>query len=89
MNSSIRRMQTLRATEVHADVAIRVIAIEAVHYNAEKSGQFYRLFAHIEPIAMVVCEAGDNRVVNLASSEIPFEELKRDVPGLRALLGET
>ncbi len=82
-------MQTLRAAEIHADTAIRAIAIEAVHCNAEKSGQFCRLFAHIEPIAMVVCEAGDNRVINLASSEISFEELKREVPGLRALLGET
>ena len=87
MNSSVQRMQTLRAIEIHADAAIRVIVIEAVHCNAEKSGRIYRFFARIEPTAMVVCEAGDNRVINLASRETSLEELTQNIPGLQALLG--
>ncbi|MDH3635572.1 MAG: hypothetical protein OES20_12815 [Gammaproteobacteria bacterium] len=81
-------MRKLRASEIHADDKIRVIAIEAVHCNAEKSGRFYWLFARIEATAMVVCAAGVNRVINLDSAETSLEELKREVPGLRALLGE-
>lgn len=80
-------MQKLRAHEIHAEDSIRVIAIEAVHCNAEKSGGFYRLFVRIESTAMVVCAAGDNRVINLAYAETSLEELKREVPGLCALLG--
>ena len=80
-------MQTLRATEIHADAAIRVIAIEAIHCQAENHGRFYRLFARIEATAMVVCEAGAIRVVNLAPEETSLEELIRNVPGLQSLLG--
>lgn len=81
-------MQKLRASEIHADETIRVIAIEAVHCNAEKSSGFYWLFARIEPAAMVVSAAGDSRVINLSSAEFSLEELLRKVPGLRARLGE-
>jgi len=81
-------MQKLRASEIHADDTIRVIAIEAMHCDTEKSGGFYRLVARLEPAAMIVCAAGDNRVINLASTETSLEELKREIPGLRALLGE-
>ena len=79
-------MQTLRASEIHADATIRVIAIESVHCNTERSGRLYRLFAGIEPTAMVICEAGDTRVVNLAPAESSLQELMQNVPGLKALL---
>ena len=88
MNSPGLSMQKLRASEIHADDTIRVIAIEAVHCKAEKSGGFCRLDARLEPAAMIVCAAGDNRVINLASAETSLEQLKREVPGLCALLGE-
>lgn len=81
-------MQKLRATEIYANEVIRVVLIEAIHCNAEKSGRFYRLYGHVEPTAMVVCEAGDKRVVNLAPVETSLDALKRNVPGLRVLLGE-
>ena len=81
-------MRKLRASEIHADETIRVIAIEAVHCSAQKSGGFYRLFAGIEPAAIVVCAAGNSRVINLSSAEFSLEELVRAVPGLRARLGE-
>ena len=87
MKSFDRRMQTLRANEIHADAAIRVIAIEAVHFNTEKAGRFYRLFMRIEPTAVVICEGSGKRVIDLASAETSLEELKRNVPGLQALLG--
>ena len=79
-------MQTLRTSEIHADDSIRVIAIEAIQCEAQKSGRFYGLFARIEPVVMVVCAAGDNRVINLASAEISLEELVQQVSGLRDLL---
>ncbi len=79
-------MRTLRASEIHADDAIKVIAIEAVHCDARKSGGLYRLFAGIEPAAIVVCAEGDNRVIGLAAAETSLEELQREVAGLRDLL---
>lgn len=81
-------MQKLRARKILDDDTIRVIAIEAMRCNAEKSGGFYRFVARLEPAAMIVCAAGDNRVINLASAETSLELLKREVPGLCALLGE-
>ncbi len=82
-------MRTLRASEIHADDAVRVIAIEVVRCDAGKSAGLYRLFVRIEPTAIVVCAAGDNRVINLASAESSLEELQLNVPGLRALLEES
>lgn len=87
MTSPVRRIQTLRASEIHADATTRVIAIEAVHCQAEKSGPLYRLVARIEPTAMVICESGNHRVFNLAPVNTSLESLKRDVPGLEAMLG--
>ncbi len=86
MNSPRRRMRSLRAREIHADGATRVIAIDAIRCDAAKSGRFYRLFAGIEPTAVVVCAAGDNRVIGLNSAVPSLEELERKVPGLRDLL---
>lgn len=88
MSSPGRRLRTLRASEIHATDAVRVVVIEAVRCDAEKSGRFYRLFARIEPTAMVVCQGGDNQVINLASEESSLEDLVRKVPGLRDLLAE-
>lgn len=86
MNSPGRRMQTLRASEIHAGEGVRVIAIESVCFDAQKSAPCYRMFARIEPAAMVVCTAGEDRVIGLASMETSLDELKREVPGLRALM---
>ena len=80
-------MKTLRASEVHAGEAVRVIAIESVRCKPHKSGGFYWLYGRIEPTALVVCTEGETQVVSLDSREIPLDELERDIPGLRALLG--
>lgn len=88
MNRRRRQMRTLCASEIHAADAIRVVVIEAVRCNAEQSGRFYRLFARIEPTAIVVCKGGDHQVIALASEESSLEELIREVPGLRDLLAE-
>lgn len=81
-------MQTLRARKIHADGAVKIIAIETVYCRPQKSSGLYLLYAHIEPTALVVCAGGSNRVVSLASTQTSLEELRRDVNGLRALLAE-
>lgn len=86
MNSPGRRRQTLRASEIHAGEGIRIIAIESLRLDVQKFAPCYQMFARIEPAAMVVCVAGEDRVIGLASADISLEDLKRDVPGLRALL---
>ena len=86
MNRPGRRVRWLRAIEIHADDATRVIAIEAVRCDAGKSTGLYRLFARIEPVAIVVCAAGDTRVIGLASTETSLGELQQKVPRLRDLL---
>lgn len=81
-------MRTLRASEIHADAAVRVIAIEAVCCRPQKLSGLCQLYAYIEPTALVVCAGGSNRVVSLMSAQTSLAELKRDVPGLRALLAD-
>jgi len=79
-------MDGLRASEIHADDGIRIIAIESVHYSSGKFAGLYHLHASIEPTAVVVCEGGDTRLVNLATTGTSLEELERRVPGLGAML---
>ena len=79
-------MKTLRASEIHAGEAVRVIAIESIRCKPHKAGGFYWLYGRIEPTALVVCTEGETQVVNLDSREIPLDELEREVHGLRALL---
>ena len=81
-----RRLRRLRASEIHAGERIRVIAIEALHYDAGKTGPLYRLSARLEPAAMIVCQDGDRRVIGLAPVVPSLEDLETKVPGLRALL---
>ena len=81
-------MKTLRASEITSSESIRLIAIESVRCKPRKSGGFYGLYGRIEPAALVVCTPDETRVVSLASREISLDQLKRDVPGLGALLGE-
>lgn len=82
-------MQTMRASEIHADDAVRVIAIEAVRCDTGRSAGLYRLFARIEPTAIVIRTAGGNRVIGLASAEPSLEELQGKIPGLGDLLAES
>ena len=81
-------MKTLRASEIHAGEAIRVIAIESVCCKAHQSAGYYGLYGHIAPTALVVCADGETRVVSLDSRQSSLEELERKVPGLGTLLGE-
>lgn len=81
-------MDRLRASEIHKDEAIRIIAVESVRYRPRKSDGLYHLYVRVEPAALVVCAEGGNRVVNLLPGETTLEDLERQVPGLRALLGE-
>jgi len=81
-------MDKLRASEIHADDGIRIIAIESVHYSSGKFAGLYHLHASIEPAALVVCTAGENRLVNLVISDTSLEELEERVEGLSALLAK-
>ncbi|MDH3217953.1 MAG: hypothetical protein OEO19_00340 [Gammaproteobacteria bacterium] len=78
-------METLRANEIYASAAIRVIAVDSVRCDPQKSNGFCRLFARVEPVSVIVCGAGEDYVVNLAA-EISLDELKLKVPGLLDLL---
>lgn len=82
-------MQTLRAIEIYSRPAVRVIVIESVVCNQEMSRGFCRLYARIQPAAVIVCESDDHHMVSLESAETSLEEFKSTVPGLRSLLGET
>ncbi|MGD8840888.1 MAG: hypothetical protein PVI70_14900 [Gammaproteobacteria bacterium] len=79
-------MDELRASEIHSDGAMKIIAIESVHCCARKFGGLYHLSASIEPAAVVVCEADDIRVVGLAAANPSLEELKQRVRGLGEML---
>lgn len=81
-----RNLRRLRASEIHAGEQVRVIAIESVRYDAGRQGSLYRLFARIEPTAMVVSEGGLHRVISLLPGEPSLDDLQRDVPGLSDLL---
>ena len=83
-----RQQQRLRASEIPAGEHVRVIAIEAMCYDAARYGSLYRLFARIEPTAMIVCEDGGPRVIALVPQDSSLEDLQRDIPGLRDLLAE-
>ena len=79
-------MDRLRASQIHADDWIRIIAIESVHCSPGKFAGVYHLYAGIEPVALIVCTAGVNRVVGLTGPDTSLEELEREVSGLSALL---
>ena len=81
-------MEKLRASQIHADDAMKIIAIESVHCRPQKFGGLYHLSAGIEPAAVVVCEAGDIRVIGLAAAKVSLEELKQRVEGLSAMLAQ-
>jgi hypothetical protein len=79
-------MDRLRASLVHGDDRTRIIAIEAVHCRPRQLAGFYQLYAGVQPVALIVCAAGDKRVVGLTRSDTSLEELEREVSGLSALL---
>lgn len=81
-------MDKLRASEIHADDELKIFVIESVRYSAGKFAGLYHLNASIEPTALLVCMAGDTRLVNLATTDTSLEELEQQVPGLRTLLAK-
>ncbi|HEY5739814.1 MAG TPA: hypothetical protein VIW27_08820 [Gammaproteobacteria bacterium] len=79
-------MDRLRASQIHADDRTRIIAIESVHCRPGKFAGVYHLYAGIEPVALIVCTAGGNRLVSLTMADTDLDELQREIRGLRALL---
>jgi len=79
-------MNELHASEIYADGSRKIVVIEAVRCGARKFAGFCQLNASIEPAALIVCEAGGNQVIGLATSNFCLDELEREVAGLSALL---
>jgi len=79
-------MAGLRAIEVFRDARHGLIAIQAAELARVDARPFSRLFARIEPIALIVCDAEGVGALSLRSEPVDLGQLRRDVPGLDSMI---
>lgn len=79
-------MTAMRATEILDRPGLRLIAIEAVESLRNKAGSGCQFYASLAPIAIVVCRPGGISALNIAAEPIVLDALRRDVPGLDAMI---
>lgn len=79
-------MTTLRASEIFNDSRLRLIAIESVDFRSSKTTTLCQMFGKIEPIALVVCGRDAAYALDMEARPATLEHLRRDVPGLDAML---
>ena len=75
-----------RASKIFDDSQRRLIAIESVDFDHGKSGGHYRLYAKIEPKAVVVCDTDDTYALDLECGKISLDRLRQNIPELDAVL---
>lgn len=79
-------MNNLRATEIYRDSRHLLIAIESVNKCHGKTGTGYRMYGHIEPVAVIVCSTDGSYALDMESGMIHLEQLGQDIPGLDSLI---
>jgi hypothetical protein len=80
--------------EVRAATAVRVgsvtlLPIERVVLHAERAGHVAWVTAAVEPLALVVRDAGGVRVVDVGAPAPSLEQLRERIAGLDAALEST
>jgi uncharacterized spore protein YtfJ len=74
-------MARLRVRELHRGETLCIHAVESIDVQRVSSDNGCRLFARLEPVAVIVCDSDAVKAFDMAAEEIDF-------PGLRALVPE-
>jgi len=80
-------MERLRGREIYRDSLRRLIAVETVALRRETQPVRY-IHGSIEPVALVVCAEDSTFALDMEGEPTDIRRLKRDVPGLEALLSD-
>lgn len=79
-------MDKVRATVIFNDASVKLIAIESINWKYVKTDMGCRIFANMEPIAVIVCHRRGVYAMDMSAQPMVLEQLKRDVPGLARIL---
>jgi len=75
-------MERLRVRELHRRENLRLHAVESIHIQHTVSDNGCRLFARLEPSAVVVRDPHSVRAFDMAGKEISFPSLRALAPEL-------
>jgi len=78
----------LRTRTIFADEAVTLIAVESLDTQHGMSRAGCHLYARLQPIAIVVCGAGEQYALDMRAEPADLDQLMRDIPELEARLGE-
>ena len=75
-------MTRLRVRELHRGETLRVQAVESIDVQRVRSDNGYRLFAQLQPVAVIVGDADAVKAFDMAAQEIDLANLRALVPEL-------
>lgn len=75
-------MARLRVRELHREETLCIHAVESIDVQRVSSDNGYRLFAQLEPVAVIVCASGVVKAFDMAATEIDFLDLRALAPEL-------
>lgn len=81
-------MTSFHATEIFRDSRFMVIAITSVDFQQSTSYSGKSVYVHIQPYAVIVCDAPSIYAVDMDANAIDLEALREKVPDLDAILTE-
>jgi hypothetical protein len=73
-------MARLRVRELHRGETLCIHAVESIDVQRVSSDNGYRLFAQLEPVAVIVSASGIVKAFDMAATEIDLLELKALAP---------
>lgn len=76
----------LRASVAFRDGTLTLIAVESAESYPRRAGAHWQLAGIVEPVALVVCGAGEAYALDMAANAVDLAALRRAVPDLDAAL---
>lgn len=69
-------MGTLRASVIFSDPGRRLIAIEAVDFQSDKTHTVCRIYGKLEPVALIVCTPGTCYALDMQARPTALDQFR-------------
>ncbi len=86
MSCTLDRMPRFRAVGIHAAPGLRIVALESRELVTQRTGVGYGLYARLDPVAVIIIDAGRVRAVGADAKPVSLDRLRRKLPLLDELI---